>query len=54
MLFLYIIWMQIVIDNKSKFAEKYNERIKSIKESDEKTLMRKQAKLREREQREKR
>lgn len=39
---------------KSKFAEKYNDRIKSIKESDEKTLMRKQAKLREKEQRGKR
>lgn len=39
---------------KSKFAEKYNERIKSIRESDEKALMRKQAKLKEKEQRNKR
>lgn len=32
---------------KSKFAEKYNDRIKSIKESDEKALKRKQAKMKE-------
>ena len=32
---------------KSKFAEKYNDRIISIKESDEKALKRKQAKLKE-------
>lgn len=31
--------------SKSKFAEKYNDRIKSIKESDEKAIKRKQAKL---------
>lgn len=36
---------------KSKFAEKYNERIKSIRESDEKAQTRKQAKLKEREKR---
>lgn len=34
---------------KSKFAEKYNDRIISIKESDEKALKRKQAKLKEKE-----
>lgn len=32
---------------KSKFAEKYNDRIQSIKESDEKALKRKQAKMKE-------
>lgn len=39
---------------KSKFAEKYNDRIQSIKESDELTEKRKQAKLREKERKEKR
>ena len=34
---------------KSKFAEKYQDRINSIKESDEKTLKRKQAKLKQKE-----
>lgn len=33
--------------NKSKFAEKYKDRIQSIKESDEKALKRKQAKMKE-------
>jgi len=36
-----------VIKSKSKFAEKYQDRILSIKESDEKALKRKQAKLKE-------
>lgn len=35
------------IKSKSKFAEKYSDRIQSIKESDEKALKRKQAKLKE-------
>lgn len=39
------------IKSKSKFAEKYNDRIQSIKESDEKALKRKQAKLKEKEKR---
>ena len=39
--------------SKSKFEEKYNDRILSIKESDEKALKRKQAKLKEKEKREK-
>ena len=38
---------------KSKFAEKYNDRIQSIKESDEKTAKRKQAKLKEKEKKNK-
>ena len=38
----------------SKFAEKYKDRIASIKESDEKALKRKQAKMKEKEKREKR
>ena len=38
---------------KSKFAEKYNDRIQSIKESDAKTLKRKQEKMKEKEKREK-
>ena len=33
--------------SKSKFAAKYNDRIQSIKESDEKALKRKQARLKE-------
>ncbi len=41
-----------VVRSKSKFAEKYNERIQSIKESDEKALKRKEAKLKEKERRE--
>lgn len=36
-----------VLKSKSKFAEKYQDRIQSIKESDEKTLKRKQAKLKQ-------
>ena len=40
--------------SKSKFAEKYNDRIQSIRESDEKALKRKQAKLKEKERKEKR
>ena len=39
--------------SKSKFAAKYNERIKSIRESDEKIIKRKQAKLQEKQRREK-
>lgn len=39
--------------SKSKFAEKYNDRIQSIRESDEKALKRKQAKLKEKERKEK-
>lgn len=42
------------IRSKSKFAEKYNDRIQSIRESDEKALKRKQAKLKEKERKEKR
>ena len=37
------------VRGKSKFAEKYKDRINSIKESDEKTLKRKQAKIKEKE-----
>ena len=36
-----------LVKSKSKFAEKYQDRIQSIRESDEKTLKRKQAKLKE-------
>lgn len=39
---------------KSKFAEKYQDRINSIKESDEKALKRKQAKMKQKENAEKR
>ena len=41
------------VKSKSKFAEKYQDRIQSIKESDEKALKRKQVKLKEKEKREK-
>ena len=36
-----------VSNSKSKFAAKYNDRIKSIRESDEKALKRKQAKIKD-------
>ena len=36
-----------LVKSKSKFAEKYQDRIQSIRESDEKALKRKQAKLKE-------
>lgn len=38
-----------VTKSKSKFAEKYNDRIQSIRESDEKALKRKQAKMKQKE-----